>query len=280
MSSYLKLVRIHNVVGAALGDFTGYVVASEWRFDIKSIILSILIVALVAAGGYAINDVYDIEIDKINKPDRPLPSGKIKLKNAVILSYATMIIGVFLSIFLGYIQFLIALITAVLLFYYAKSLKRQGLPGNLVVALTTAFSIFYGGVAFFQGSWLERVIIPTVYSFLLTLGREFVKGIEDYEGDKTYNVKTLATTLGIKNAWKISRIVLISMLIISPLPLLLGFNVFYIIILIPFFYFTLRAILSETTSKGGGYARGFLKVSAFLGMIAFIIGSLPIYILV
>ncbi|AWR97595.1 MFS transporter [Acidianus sulfidivorans JP7] len=280
MSSYLKLVRIHNVVGAALGDFTGYVVASGWKFDLKPFILSLLIVALIAAGGYAINDVYDINIDKINKPDRPLPSGKISLRNAIILSYATTIIGVFLSIFLGYIQFLIALITAVLLFYYAKTLKRQGLPGNLIVALTTALSIFYGGVSFFHGNWLERVIIPTAYSFLLTLGREFIKGIEDYEGDKAYNVKTLATTLGIKETWKISRIVLILMLFISPLPLLLGFNILYLVLLIPFFYFTIKAIISETSSKGGGYARSYMKASAFIGMIAFILGSLPINILI
>lgn len=280
MSSYLKLVRIHNVIGAAIGDFMGYVVSSSWQFETKSIVISLLVVALVAAGGYAINDVYDIDIDRINKPDRPLPSGKISVRNAKILAYTTMVLGCILSIFLGYIQFSIAVITTILLIFYAKTLKREGLPGNLVVALTTALSIFYGGLAYFQGYWLEKVIVPTFYSFLLTLGREFIKGIEDYEGDKAFNVKTLATTLGIERTWTIARIVLILMLVISPIPMFLGFNLLYPIVLIPFYYFTLLAILSETSIKGGEKARGYMKVSAFLGIIAFMLGSLPIKFLI
>ncbi|BDC19666.1 UbiA family prenyltransferase [Acidianus sp. HS-5] len=280
MNPYLKLVRIHNVIGAAIGDFTGYVVSSAWNFNFEKLIISLIVVSLVAAGGYAINDVYDVEIDKINKPDRPLPSGKISIKNAVILSYSTMVIGSGIAFVLGIFQGLLAILTSVALLYYAKSLKKQGLPGNMIVATTTALSIFYGGIAYFEGNWLVRVIIPTAYSFLLTLGRELVKGIEDYEGDKKYGVKTLATTKGIKFTWSTSRIILILMLIISPLPMLLGFNIIYGILLVPFAFFTLRAILAETSTKGGGDARGFLKGSAFIGMIAFILGSLPLNILI
>ncbi len=280
MNPYLKLIRIHNVIGAAIGDFTGYVVSSAWNFNFEKLIISILVVSLVAAGGYAINDVYDVEIDKINKPDRPLPSGKISIRNAVILSYSTMIIGSGIAFILGIFQGILAILTSVALICYAKTLKKQGLPGNMIVATTTALSIFYGGIAYFEGNWFERVIIPTAYSFLLTLGRELVKGIEDYEGDKKYGVKTLATTRGIKFTWNISRIILLLMLIISPLPILLGFNIIYGILLVPFAFFTLKAILVETSIKGGGEARGFLKGSAFIGMLAFILGSLPLKILI
>lgn len=280
MNPYLRLVRIHNVIGAAIGDFTGYVVSSSWDFNLERLLISLVVVSLVAAGGYAINDVYDIEIDRINKPDRPLPSGQISIRNALILSYSTMVIGSGLAFVLGIIQGAVAILTSIALIYYAKTLKRQGLPGNIIVATTTALSIFYGGLAYFEGDWLKRVIIPTVYSFLLTLGREFVKGIEDYEGDKKYGVKTLATTKGIRFAWSTARVVLLLTLAISPLPLLLGFNIIYGILLIPFAFFTLKAIFAETSPRGGGEARGFLKGSAFVGLVAFILGSLPLKIFV
>jgi geranylgeranylglycerol-phosphate geranylgeranyltransferase len=280
VNPYLKLVRIHNVIGAAIGDFTGYVVSSAWNFNLEKLIISLIVVSLVAAGGYAINDVYDVEIDKINKPDRPLPSGRISIKNAVTLSYSTMIIGSGLAFILGILQGLLAILTSIALIYYAKTLKRQGLPGNIIVATTTALSIFYGGIAYFEENWFERVIIPTAYSFLLTLGRELVKGIEDYEGDKKYGVRTLATTKGIRFTWNTARVILLLMLAISPLPILLGFNIIYGILLIPFTFFTLKAMFAETSPRGGGEARGLLKGSAFIGMIAFILGSLPFKIFI
>jgi len=280
VNPYLKLIRIHNVIGAAIGDFTGYVVASEWRILPLKLLISILVVSLVAAGGYAINDVYDIEIDKINKPDRPLPSGRITLRNAVFLSYATMILGILLSVFLGYIQIFVAFITSLLLYLYAKSLKRTGLTGNFVVALTTGLSIFYGGLAYFKGNWLEMVLIPTIYSFFLTLTREIVKGIEDYEGDKKYSVRTLATTIGISKSWNIAKIMLIIVLISSPIPFFLGFNLIYLVLLIPFSYFTLLTIIQNKSIEGGAKARALLKGSAFVGMLAFALGTLPLNFLI
>nr|WP_305792401.1 UbiA family prenyltransferase [Acidianus sp. RZ1] len=274
------MIRVHNVIGAAIGDLMGYLVASFWEISVERLAISMIVVSLVAAGGYAINDVFDVEIDKINKPDRPLPSGKISLRRAIILSYGLMISGTIISITLGYFEVIIATITSLALYYYAKTLKREGLSGNIIVATTTALSIFYGGITYFSGDWLERVIVPTAYSFLLTLGREFIKGIEDYEGDKAYGVKTLATTIGVRDTWKISRIILILILVISPLPLFLGFNIMYLILLIPFVYFILLSIFSETSIKGGSKGREYLKWSAFIGITAFALGSLPLHILI
>ncbi len=279
MNPYLKLIRIHNVIGAAVGDFTGYVVASEWKILPLKLLISILVVSLVAAGGYAINDVYDIEIDKINKPDRPLPSGKVSLKNAIFLSYATMILGIVFSVFLGYVQILVAFITSLLLYLYARTLKRTGLTGNFIVALTTGLSIFYGGLSYFKGNWLELASVPTLYSFFLTLSREIVKGVEDYEGDK-YGVRTLATTIGISKSWNIAKIMLIIVLISSPIPFFLGFNLIYLIMLIPFSYFTLLTIIQDKSIEGSAKARALLKGSAFVGMLAFALGTLPLNFLI
>ncbi|MFP3346206.1 MAG: UbiA family prenyltransferase [Sulfolobaceae archaeon] len=273
---YLQLVRIHNVIGSALSALMGYLVASEWHIIPVRMIVSSLVVALIAAGGYVINDVYDVEIDRINKPYRPIPSGIVSLQTAKNLAYATSITGILLSLILGIFPALVALITVILLFEYAVSLKKRGLIGNLIVALTSALSAFYGGLAYFTGNWLYFVSIPTLYIFFFTLSREFIKGIEDYEGDKANNVRTLAVRLGMSKAWKVSKAILVGLIITSPLPYWLGFNIIYLILILILDFLLIYVILLKETIENSSKARGVLKVYAIGTMIAFILGSLPV----
>ncbi|WP_338600583.1 UbiA family prenyltransferase [Sulfolobus tengchongensis] len=277
--SYMQLVRIHNVIGAALGAIMGFLVSSKWQIlEAKQLLLSALVVGLIAAGGYVINDVYDVEIDKINKPYRPIPSGSISINQARTLAIILFAVGVLASIWLNVFAIIVALLTVIGLVYYAKELKRTGLYGNLLVATTTALSIFYGGLAFFSDDWLSRIAIPTFYSFFLTLTREIVKGIEDYNGDLANNVRTLATTLGINKSWKIVKALLALLLIVSPIPFFIGFNFIYIVILIvAFIPFTILSIVQKNTIEGASKARSYLKISAIAGIIAFLLGSLPFF---
>jgi len=276
LKSYIELVRIHNVIGASIGAIMGFLVSSGWHIELKQLIISAIVVGLIAAGGYVINDIYDIEIDKINKPYRPLPSGKVSLRMAKVVTILAFLLGIFLSIFLGIYNFILAILVSISLIYYAKSLKKTGIYGNILVATNTALSIFYGGLAYFSGDWLIRIIVPTFYSFFLTLSREIVKGIEDYNGDLAYNVKTLATTLGIRKAWKIAKILLIILILISPIPYFLGFNFLYPIMLaITFLPFVILSIIQRESIEGASKARTYLKISAISGIIAFLIGSIP-----
>jgi len=90
-------------------------------------------------------------------------------------------------------------------------------------------------------------------------------------------VKTLATTLGISKSWRIAKILLTLLLVISPLPFFIGFNLIYIIILIiAFIPFTILSIIQKETIEGASKARTYLKISAIAGIIAFLLGSLPI----
>ncbi|BBD73995.1 hypothetical protein HS1genome_2384 [Sulfodiicoccus acidiphilus] len=190
-------MRIQNVIGAAVGDLMGYVVFTSWRIEWKTLLISMVVVALVAGGGYVINDIRDVEIDKVNKPERPLPSGEVSLREAKAITLISFLGGASLSALLGPVPFTIALLTIFLLVSYALWLKKQGPVGNLVVALTTALSIFFGGISVSVNALSSiTLMIPVVYSFLLTLGREVVKGVEDYNGDYAHGVKTLAIRLG------------------------------------------------------------------------------------
>ncbi|BAB66520.1 UbiA family prenyltransferase [Sulfurisphaera tokodaii] len=276
VKAYFELVRIHNVIGSAISVFMGYVVASEWKIVPIKLILAMIVVSVIAAGGYIINDVFDIEIDKINKPNRPLPSGRIKISRARSLSIVLFLVGIVLSVLLNIYAFIIALLTVLALYYYAKDLKKQGLVGNLIVALTSALSAFYGGLAFFEGSWVIRTLIPTLYIFFFTLTREFVKGIEDVKGDMTNGVKTLAVRVGIEKTWFISKIILVILIVTSFIPYFFGFNIIYLIGILFLDIILILVVLLRHDIESASKARAYMKVYALGTLILFALGTLPI----
>jgi len=276
VKAYFQLIRIHNVVGSAISAFMGFVVASNWSINPIKLVVSMLVVALVAAGGYVINDIYDIEIDRINKPYRPLPSGEISIRKAFIITWSTFIIGALFSAILGVYPFILALVTIILLVFYAKKLKKEGIVGNFVVALTSALSAFYGGLTYFNGNWFYRVIIPTLFIFFFTLSREFIKGIEDVIGDKENGVKTLAVKLGITRTWIISKIILLLLLITSPIPFFLGFSIIYLLGIISLDSILAYIIFLENTIESASKARSLMKIYALGTLVLFALGSLRI----
>ncbi|BFI73994.1 UbiA family prenyltransferase [Sulfurisphaera ohwakuensis] len=276
VKAYFELVRIHNVIGSAISAFMGYVVASEWKIIPIKLILAMIVVSVIAAGGYVINDVFDIEVDKINKPNRPLPSGRIKISRARSLSIVLFLVGIALSVLLNVYAFVIALLTVLALYYYAKDLKKEGLAGNLIVALTSALSAFYGGLAFFEGSWVIRTLIPTLYIFFFTLTREFVKGIEDVKGDMVNGVKTLAVRVGIEKTWFISKIILLILIVTSFIPYFFGFNIIYLIGILFLDIILILVVLLRHDIESASKARAYMKVYALGTLILFALGTLPI----
>ncbi|QIW24331.1 MFS transporter [Sulfolobus sp. S-194] len=276
VKAYFELVRLHNVIGSAISAFMGYIVASEWKIIPIKLILAMIVVSVIAAGGYVINDVFDIEVDRINKPNRPLPSGRIKISSARSLSIVLFLIGIVLSVLLNVYAFIIALLTVLALYYYAKDLKKEGLAGNLIVALTSALSAFYGGLAFFEGTWVIRTLIPTLYIFFFTLTREFVKGIEDVKGDMANGVKTLAVRIGIEKTWFISKIILLMLIVTSFIPYFFGFNIIYLIGILFLDIILILVILLRHNIESASKARAYMKVYALGTLILFALGTLPV----
>ncbi|BFH74476.1 UbiA family prenyltransferase [Sulfurisphaera javensis] len=276
VKAYFELVRIHNVIGSAISAFMGFVVASEWKILPLKMFIAMIVVAIIAAGGYVINDVYDVNIDKINKPYRPLPSGRVKISTAKSLTIVFFALGVILSLLLNIYAVIVAFLTIMALYYYAKNLKKEGLLGNFIVAITSALSAFYGGLAYFEGNWLVRTLIPTLYILFFTLSREFIKGIEDVKGDMANGVKTLAVRIGVDKTWNISKAILLALFITSPLPYFFGFNLIYLIGILILDIIIILVLLQKHTIESASKARAYMKVYALGTLILFAIGSLHI----
>jgi geranylgeranylglycerol-phosphate geranylgeranyltransferase len=168
-----------------------------------NIILGIIAYFFIAGSGMVINDIYDIEIDRINRPQRPIPRGSITLAQAKGLFLTYLIIGLIASVvnsiinLLGLLNVIIAAIFGLIGWIYAKWGKKSGFLGNIIVSVSFSIGLIYGAV-------LNSSIVPIyIYfffftSFFLLLSREVIKGCEDVEGDKLQGVKTLAIKIGIK----------------------------------------------------------------------------------
>ena len=227
MKTYLELIRWKNllmlgftlllmqyaVVNPTLAVYGWQSVLSGWQ-----IALMVGGVVLIAAGGYAVNDYFDVKIDAINKPVTRIVGRLIDRRQAIIIHQVLTAIGVLCGVILAvwlrsFTLGIIYVFIPGLLWFYSASYKRQFFVGNLIVAFNAALSILIVGMANAlpleaeYGELLHHTFILrqlyawtagyAVFAFLCTLIREIIKDIEDETGDREMECHTLPIKLGI-----------------------------------------------------------------------------------
>ncbi|MUU78385.1 geranylgeranylglycerol-phosphate geranylgeranyltransferase [Winogradskyella endarachnes] len=245
------------------------VVTSLSHFNFFLLVLATL---LIAAGGYVINDINDIETDTINKPNKVIVTKNISEKDAYSLFIALNIIGVGLGFYLtnsigrtGF--FSIFFIASALLYIYSTSLKQIAVVGNAIVSLVVALNILLVGIfelipainfnnEVVQTTFLNIIKDYAIFAFLINLVREMVKDLEDFEGDQKVQIQTLPVLLGIKRANKI--VFFISLLpilsityyvvtyLFKQLPVV---GYFLIVVIAPLIYASIKLFNSETKAE-------------------------------
>ncbi|NDP20339.1 MAG: UbiA family prenyltransferase [Paludibacter sp.] len=251
MSAYLRLVRFQNLIFIAfiqivMDQVVIAPILQTYGFDSTFGMLGLLISAtiLIAAAGYVLNDYFDVKIDTINRPDKQVVGKYITKRSAMLIHQILTGLGVFLGLLLAYFarSFTIAFIFIVvpgLLWFYSASYKRQFLIGNLVVAFITAITVLTVGItelAFLQkeyGKLIFETPIPSnfygwmggfaLFAFICTLIREIIKDIEDENGDKEMECRTLPIVWGTNK----TKLFLYVLIIVTVFGLLL-FNHLYI----------------------------------------------------
>ena len=228
IGSWFTLFRFGNSLTGLIGVFFGSLLALGEipQGDFASItVLHGLSVWAFMCSWNALNDILDVEIDKENKPDRPLPSGIISVNHAKMVTSSLMLISFVSLILAGYIStnfengfenwapsILIWLMAIFLLINYESSsnfslkLKDRGLPGNIAISLSVGMVILFGGAGVFDFT-NSRVISLFSIGFTYNLAREIIKDIEDIDGDKGRN--TLAMRIGIEKTRLIAWVILL-----------------------------------------------------------------------
>ena len=195
MKPYLLLFRAWNALFAAVVCLCSFFIAkNNFLFGCEEILLSLGIFFLVAFAN-AHNDITDFEIDKINRPNRPLPSGKISFKQARMAAFASVFAAIILGAVVGIEFALLFAATGALCFVYNRFLKGLPLAGNFAVALLTCVAIITPIIKL--GLPQPKLAALSYFAFMLTFAREITKDIEDMEGDKSLGLKTFPILLGI-----------------------------------------------------------------------------------
>ncbi len=257
------MVAVAVVIGALASGF----------FDPKNTTIAMLSAFATATAGYIINDWKDVEIDKINCPERAIPSGRVSRNTALALAIIFMAFGDVIIWFTNLESILIIMIGSVLIACYSLWFKKMGFIGNVTVAILTGFCLLVGGASV---EHIEMSIWPALLAFSLNVGREIMKGIDDYEGDKEEGAKTLAVRWGREKASWIGVAFLSITIIISPFPFVLGlYNILYLILALivdGILIVDSILILRMPTSEKGHFVKRTIKFAAFIGLMAFLLG--------
>ncbi|ACB08226.1 geranylgeranylglycerol-phosphate geranylgeranyltransferase [Candidatus Korarchaeum cryptofilum] len=272
LGAYVEISRPKNALMSILGTLTGWVNSTS-VYDGR-LILACLIPPLVLMAGNAINDYYDAEIDAINKPYRPIPSGRISKREALNIYIALSLFGIALSIFLGFIEFLIVTAFSLSWYAYARWLKRTGVPGNALVSLGVAFTLIFGSLA--AGNLTNKVIIFSSVAFTSNLIREFVKAVEDLPGDRAHGVRTIAVRIGVKRTGILVFLLSLATVVLTILPVIFRLTgIIYlslsVIISLPILMLASAICLKGKLEERARETSSLIKVSMFLGLLGMLL---------
>jgi len=214
-SGFLRIIRPLNCLMMGFAVIVGASLVSTLDFSIN-LLLGFVTSFTLTGASMAINDYYDREIDAINEPNRPIPSGAVSPKEALSFAAVLSLVGFAAALMTNISCLIVAVITWMIFVTYTTKGKRTGLPGNLLVSTCVVIPFIYGG---FVVENLElSVILFAAMAFLSNTGREVTKGIVDVEGDKSQNIKTIALLFRERTAAVLSSILSVLAVSLSPLP--------------------------------------------------------------
>lgn len=304
MINFLRLIRYKNLLIIVLTQYLmrwsiikPILDVYEFKLQFSELHFFFLVMATVfiTAAGYVINDYFDTKTDLVNRPDTVILGKGLNRRWAILLHILFNTIGIglgaYISIYIGMpILTLVFIFITGILWFYSTTYKRQLLIGNIIVALLTALVPLM--VILFEIPLLNKeygllmkemfsdftLIIMWVsafsfFAFLLTMIREIIKDIEDFEGDSVYGRKTMPIVLGVVN----SKIVVITFILTALFSLLyLNFRflndlitlVYFVVFLIfPLLVLIYRVIVAE--NKKDYHRASFLSKIIMLAGICY-----------
>ena len=271
----LRLLRPLNVVTTAAGVVLGGGLAGGApALASGALWTAALAAALVAGGANALNDALDVDIDRVNRPARPVPSGAVSVRAAEGVWMGTTAAGVALGVAVSPWHGASALAVAAVLAVYARYLKRTPLVGNVVVAAAVAFTLVYGARV---GSGARAVLVAAAFAFAVNVAREIAKSIEDAPGDAHVGARTLPLAWGARPSAALAALVTAGTLAALPLPYLAaGASGLYLLGALPAaagLATALARLAPPVTTARAGQASAALKAALLFGLAALAAGG-------
>ena len=275
----LKLLRPELPFAAGISVIIGEIITLGNLPPLSEISLGFMWGFFLSGSAMILNDFFDIKVDKVNAPNRPLPSGLISPNTAIVFTIIITLLGLVVSFFINRTAILLYILFWVIGFMYNWKLKEKGLMGNLFVSSSVAITIILGGIVV-GNPWNKAVMIFSMMLFVFDLGEEIAADAMDIEGDKKRNIKSIAILMGRNKALKISFLLFIIYILLSFVPVILGiFGISYLIIIsltdIMILFWGIKLIKSQTIKEGRLYVRR-LYLSGLLGFLLIIISMVVV----
>lgn len=276
--SFLKIIRPVNCAMLGFAVVVGEFVSKPPGIPVLQTTLGFLTAFFLCAYSMVVNDIYDVEVDRVNQPGRPIPSGQISVASATRLSALLLAMGMAFSVLsLNAVAVGIAAVYAFLSWLYNWWAKREGFAGNLIVASSLAIPFVYGGVVSGGSVFSSLLLMMAFTSFFAGVGREVVKGVADVEGDSKRGVGSLARNSGARVAAIVGAAFFLLAVVTSWLPLALAIaNTIYLVgVWIPdaIFVFLAASILRNSGAQNAHRVKSRALVGMLVGLLVFIGGG-------
>lgn len=281
VAGLIRLMRPINCSMMGLAVIVGAIISARdlavVNDSLSGLMLGFITAFTLTGASMAINDYYDRDIDAINEPSRPIPSGLIKPMESLFFAAALTFIGLASAAFTCIPCLLTAIASWIISATYSTVGKRTGLPGNFLVSTCISVPFIYGSLALKSLIDLNIVFFAAL-AFLANTGREITKGIADVEGDKIRGVRTLAISHGARGAAYASSAFFILAVLLSPIPAILG--LMHIWFLPPLiladigFTWSSLSLIREHTKENAKRIKKITLIWMMLSLIAFIAGTI------
>ncbi|MFB6138253.1 MAG: geranylgeranylglycerol-phosphate geranylgeranyltransferase [Halobacteriaceae archaeon] len=264
----LALTRPSNSVAGGVLTFVGAYVAGGLSTPVP-VALAVGATVAASAGGMAVNDYFDREVDAVNDPDRPIPSGAVSPRGALALAGACFVAAVAMALALPPLAIAVAGVNLVALVAYTEYVKGTPGLGNALVAYLGGSTFLFGAAAV-EGLSAGPLVLFALAA-LATFGREVVKDVEDRPGDEAAGLQTLPVVVGDRPALALAACAVVVAVAASPLPYLHGsFGVTYLALVVPADVAMLAAAGRAFADPAAG--QRLLKAGMYAATAAFVVG--------
>jgi geranylgeranylglycerol-phosphate geranylgeranyltransferase len=221
LRSYSGLVKPELPLAAGVCVVAGQVLVLGDFAAIETTILGFLVGFFLSGSAMISNDYFDLEVDRVNRPDRPLPSGRVTVREVWALTIAFGFFGLLSAAYIGITPLVMALIIWIIGQAYNWKGKESGLAGNMMVSSSVASTFIFGGISV-DGTTNGLVWTFAGLAFFFDLGEEILGGIMDVSGDEIRGSRSLIRTRGRDFALKSSGLAFSAFILLSLIPYLAG----------------------------------------------------------
>ncbi len=255
---FLSLIRFELPFSAGVCVVLGQIFALGELPSFSVLLGGFGAIFLISGSILVLNDFFDVEIDKINAPERALPANLVSPGEVLWLTGILTILGIILSFLLTPSLFFLSLLIWVIGFFYNWKFKKRGLIGNLMVSFSVGITFIFGGISV----GVPFNVLVWVFAFLVALidlGEEIAADAFDIAGDKKVNSNSFAIQYGPQKAIRLSQVIFSLAILASFMPFVFGLlPIFYFVPILLFdgvIIFSLRKIGNVSRKEGKKYIR-------------------------